>query len=1374
MRARTLSRLSLFCIGVLLLGAVLASSQATTNGVVSGQVTDQSGGVIPGAEVVLVDTATQQQLRTTTNAAGRYVIVNVVSGHYVLKVTHEGFTSENISNIDVSVGSTVVVNAQLKVGSSKQTVTVEANTITELQTTSATVGNTIDSKAILLLPNLGRDVTTLTVLQPAVTQNGFVAGAYMDQNTYQLDGGNNTDDMAGNTIGYQTNFTGMGGSQTSAFASGVVPTPLESIEEVKVSVAGQGIDFNNSIGSNVQMTTKRGTSQFHGSAYEYYFSTTVGDANTWANDHTIVNGAANPIVSNHRNRYGFAVGGPAVTKNILGGKTYFFFNYEAMRFPNVGSYERAVPTPAFRAGVIQVQNSSGAAQVVNGVSYANGAYIPYNMNPTPVTVAAVPGQPSAAFSGTLAPAVCGAGLCDPRGIGLNPVVNQIWSKQMPLPGDYTGASGDTYNTAGFLSSLRQTQRSTFMVGRIDHDFGDKNRFYASYRYFEFTPLTNNQVDIGGAIPGDTLGQPAATAPRPQKPSFLVGGLTSNLTPNLINTFVFNYTRTWWQWSDYTPPTSGQLPGMGGMLEIGGESSAALIPFNVNAQSVRQRFWDGQDKLIRDDLTLIKGNHLFQFGGAYQRNFDYHSRTDNGSTVNNEVTYLSQNGVVNFAGFYPASATTSGMQSSWSNLAAEALGIVSQSQVIYSRAGSNLTLQPVGTAAFDKSIIPYYNVYWGDTWHVRPTLTVVYGMAWALEMPPYEINGKQVAVVDQAGNLISAQDYLTTKSNAALAGQNYNPVMGFALVGNVGSGLKYPYNPFYGEFSPRVAAAWNPSFSDGLLGKIFGQGKTVVRGSYGRIYGRLNGVDQVLVPLLSPGFLQGVSCVTLSNGSCGSSSTMATAFRIGTDGLSAPLPVPSNTLPQPFFAGVNGNPTAPDSAALDPSFRPNRTDNFTFSIQRQINRKMTVDIGYIGRITKNDFAEIDLDAVPYMYTLGGQQFSQAWANAYLSLCGAQVQCAGSGATAAQAAAIVPTQAFFETALGGTSSAFCKGFTSCTAAVMNNATMLSSIKADSVSNLWNTLNKQSSWLPGASTISQLGLANSIDLNTSLGHSNYNGAYVSFRAADFKGLTLQSNFTWSHALGTGELAQYNSSATLLDPYHISAPANYGTQNFDVRLVYNMIMYYQPPYFKNQKGILGHLLGGWTISPLFTAQSGNGTAGGYAETGQTCGACQAFGEVASGSSSFSAVNQDAVGTGTWNTGFSRINGVTTASTATINGINGATTTVAVGSTNPTGMGAFANPGQVWTQLRPCILGYDTSCGGYYNLTGLLTWNLDATFAKDFSFLKDNRVGGTLIFQITNVVNHFQPSGPSLTISSPATFGRITGQANTPRNMEFGLRLHF
>ena len=186
---------------------------------------------------------------------------------------------------------------------------------------------------------------------------------------------------------------------------------------------------------------------------------------------------------------------------------------------------------------------------------------------------------------------------------------------------------------------------------------------------------------------------------------------------------------------------------------------------------------------------------------------------------------------------------------WGALNSVVLGIVTQSQIAYTRQGPDLALNPPLTHAQDQSTIPYYNVYWSDSWHMKPSFTLTYGLGYTLEMPPTEAQGRQIELVGQNGQVIDGQAYLKQRENAALNGHVYNPQLGFALVGNTGSGQKYPYNPFYGSFSPRVAAAWNPSYSDGVLGKLFGCGKTVIRGGYSRIYGRLNGVDLFSCPCL---------------------------------------------------------------------------------------------------------------------------------------------------------------------------------------------------------------------------------------------------------------------------------------------------------------------------------------------------------------------------------------------------------------------------------------------------------------------------------------------------------------------------------------------
>jgi len=1317
-------------------------AQSSTAGTVAGQVVDTQSLAIPGAEVKIVDTSTNTSFSTLTNKAGRYVFPQVTPGSYTIVFSKPKFARFEVTGQDVLLGQLLTIDAKLAVGAISTTVDVSSTAGSGLQTMNATVGNTVSGQSLLLLPNLSRDVQTLSVLQPGVNPSGFAAGTANDQNTYQLDGGNITDDLAGTTVAYQTSYAGLGGSQGGSIAVGVMPTPVESIEEFKVSISNQTSDFNNSSGMQVQLVTKRGSNQYHGALYMFYFDTTLGAANSWTNNHTPFSFGSQslpytPIISNHRDRFGGAIGGPIAPKAFLGGKWYFFFNYEGLRFPNAGLYTgRSVPSPLMRAGVIQVPNSAGV-------------YVPYNLNPGPVTVAGV----------TYAPAVCPAGSCDPRSLGLNPIVSKIWNTQMPLPNNPLG--GDEYNTQGLLATIRAPQTSNTYVGRIDHDFSDKWHWYGTYRDLRFVNLTANQVDIGGVFPGDAFGVPAAVAPRPQQPSFWATGLTTSITPSTTNTLVFNYTRTFWQYGSQNAPP--QLPGLGGAVEIGGEAAGlnALIPYNVNANGVRQRFWDGQDKLLRDDLTTLKGNHLLGFGGAYQRNFDYFSRTDNGNGVNDQIVYQIASTGINFTNspYIPATVPSSQL-SNYESLYSEVLGIVNQPQVMYARSSPQLSLQPVGTAASDRDIIPYYSVYFHDAWHVKPSFTVTYGLGWNLEMPPYEIHGSQVELVDADGNPIDTGSFIAQREKAALAGAAYAPQIGFELVRNVGSGLKYPYNPYYGEFSPRASFAWNPHFSGGILGKVFGDGKSVLRGGWGRIFGRLNGVDLVLAPLLGPGLLQGVPCFgASSNGQClGSSNVDPTnAFRIGTDGLAAPLPSVSQTLPQPFFPGVGTNPEAVDPTAIDPNFRPDRTDHFTLTLQREINSKMELEVGYIGKIIRNEVMEENLDAVPYMTTLNGQSFAQAYSQLYQ-------QMFFSGVSAAN----VSAQPFLESALGGASSAYCAGFTSCTAALASKNTSL--IKETAVSDLWSAMNKVPSWTLGRTMLDQAvpgntaGQTTSIDMYGSNGWGNYNALFVSYRVNNWHGVTAISNFTWGRALGTAIVPQFGSGATPLTPFDIGA--NYGAQNFDIKFLYNLSMYYQPPVFRGQRGVLGKALGGWVISPLFTAQSGSGAAVSYSEG--NCTGCEAFGEATPPAALVSAA-ENAVGfmpyTGTTSVKYGQYGGT---GSNIVFGANG------VGTKAPSyGLNMFSNPAAVYSEFRPCVLGYDTSCGGADNLRGLPTWNLDLSIVKDVSF-HEGRAGAQIFIAITNALNHFQPSNPSLSLTSPTSFGQIASQANIPRNMEFGLRVHF
>ena len=1314
--------------------ATPAFGQATNTGTVVGTITDPSGAVISGAALILSEPASGLTLHAVTNADGSFLIQAVPPGTYTLTATKPGFSVTKVSNAIVNIGTQTTLNLKMKVGQTSETVEVQVMG-TELQTLNSTVGSTIAPEAIQSLPSLGHDATTFVTLQPGVSPDGSVAGAVSDQSTWLLDGGNNSSDMDGNNTTYNTTAafagdpTGGASANTTSYdltapPSGIMPTPADSVDEVKVNTANQTADFDNSSGAQVEFVTPRGTNRWHGGAYEYYLDNGF-DANTWQNN---LNGI--PLTQYHYSRFGAKAGG-FLTPSSWGRKFYIFGFYEGFRFPQSETINRIVPTASLLAGNV----------IENGTTYSLKAI-------------------------------------DPRGIGLNPDVSAMWSKYEPagnIAGGgggsaacgpiYNGTTCDGYNEADFSANMSIPQNSNDLVFRVDHDFSSKWHWFTSYRWFKLTQLADKQIDIGGFFPGDKLGTPTSTAQRPLQPWYLVTGLTTNITPNTTNDFHYNYLRNFWQWGTQNGPA--QISGLGGAMEPFGESETyVLSPFNLDTQDIRTRFWDGHDNFLSDNVSVLKGNHLLQFGGQYQRNWDYHQRSDNGGGINFTPTY--QLGITSGGGNVEMSDLGGGFPSSTNSarLAQAALGIVTKSQVAYTRSGNNLALNPPLTHAFDQDSIPYYNAYISDTWHMKPSFTLTYGMGYTLEMPPTEAQGKQTVLVDDADEPVQTQDYIDQRKAAAEQGQAYNPEIGFALVGNVGKGQKYPYQPFYGSFSPRVGLAWNPGFSKA----------TVIRGGYGRIYGRLNGVDLVLSPLLGIGLIQAVQCSqNFMNDTCGPDNpTAANAFRVGVDGNSAPIPAAAPTAPQPIYPGYNFA-AGSASEATDPHFRPNDIDSFDLTVQRQVGQKMLLEVGYIGRLIHHEYQPINLNAAPYMMSIGGQQFQAAYAalEKYLNCTVSAGACAANVPTPGTAAytsfiSSVPAQAFFETSLKA--SGYCNGYASCTAAVLDQEgpAGTGNLNAQAVWSLWSDLDngdfsfgRTMQNTPIAANLSTTNgvyyggsgqMSSGIAENASLGYGNYNALFISFGTHNWHNLTMQNNFTWSKALGTGAVVQASSEITPNDPFDLARM--YGEQAFDRRIVYNTYIVAEEPWFKGQHGLIGRAAGGWTFAPIFTFGSGAPVWCGTWTGAQAWGA---------GDGANYYDNEQCVFTSKYTAGHSANFGVAGGTDPYGN---------AVGTGSGPSVNMFKNPVAVWNQVRAPILGIDQSSNGVGPIMGQSYWNMDTQIKKDIRIAESTSFEFSFI--AANVLNHRVFWDPSLSIAGPGSWGVLNTQTNNPREMEFGGRITF
>jgi hypothetical protein len=232
------------------------------------------------------------------------------------------------------------------------------------------------------------------------------------------------------------------------------------------------------------------------------------------------------------------------------------------------------------------------------------------------------------------------------------------------------------------------------------------------------------------------------------------------------------------------------------------------------------------------------------------------------------------------------------------------------------------------------------------------------------------------------------------------------------------------------------------------------------------------------------------------------------------------------------------------------------------------------------------------------------------------------------------------------------------------------------------------------------------------------------------------------------------------VLNPYNVRQ-SMYGPQFFDYKFIYTQTLLWSEPFFRSQKGILGHALGGWRIAPIFTSRSGAPLF-----VTNLNGGLESFGE-----SQNSTTLDGAVLGAKWTGGTNANYNISVPNSPTGAGING---NLANGGNN---INMFSNPVATFNEFRPCILGYDTSCGSNGQIRGMSNWNMDMNIAKDVKLFRE-RMSATLSFQFVNVFNHVALNDPNLNIGSPNDWGVLgsneNGQLNSPRRLTFSLHIQF
>ncbi|MBI1791196.1 MAG: TonB-dependent receptor [Acidobacteria bacterium] len=683
-----------------LLCLVLGVSAQTGTGRISGLVKDSTGAVVPAVRVAALHEQTGLKHETTTTDSGGYVFPSLPVGPYSISVELQGFKKYTATGNVLTVGIDLDLDVVLQPGTLSETVTV-SEAYSKVQTTESSLSTLIPEKTIVTLPLNGRNPLHLIALAPGVVGHSAEATSSGGTSTHYINGDRGR--------GITTTQDGIDISDPVIPRGELTNAPVnpEALQEFRVITSNAKSEYGRSAGGQVEMVTKSGTNEFHGSAYEFLRNTAL-DANSFFNNRQ---GLPREVL--RRNQFGASIGGP-----IRRNKAFFFFNYEGMRRTQETSPSSfLVPTASLRSG-----NFRFVTQPCPGQSAARnlGACTDTGGNPlVPVS--------SYNFVGN-----------DPRRLGLDPIIQNEMLKFLPLPNDFT--RGDGLNYAGLRFNSPTLNPVDTITARVDHTFNDKHALFARYNLAWRSDLIN---DIINTTPRP-MSWPARVRISDQQSAAL--GVKSSLGPHLLNEWTGGFTRNVLNFADPVNPRTYQIcPGVGT-----GAPCLFASPFV---------YWGGTFRApteyqMLDNLSLIRGKHAFK-GGVNLRAYRIPQYRGAGNPFGIYPTFTFNRLDASFSGLDAGAVarpdgsrvnlTGSGINSTDLNnlntLYNVMLGRVGKiDQVFY----SNGKAFPPGLnpLVLDQRLREY-NFFFQDDWRISSKLTLNLGLRYELNSVPFDAGGVQV-------------------------------------------------------------------------------------------------------------------------------------------------------------------------------------------------------------------------------------------------------------------------------------------------------------------------------------------------------------------------------------------------------------------------------------------------------------------------------------------------------------------------------------------------------------------------------------------------------------------------------------------------------
>jgi hypothetical protein len=662
--------LRLLACGLLLtsFGAFRAYAQLTAQ--ITGTITDPSGAAVTMASVSVVNESTGIQWKAKTNQDGIYTVPLLQPGTYRIEVEAPGFRKMSRSGVQLAVAQTAKLDFSLELGSASQSITV-SETAPLLDASSNAIGGVVTPEKVEDLPMLGRNSNALMTLVPGVRATRATTVNPVLESHYQFFSINGSRPN-------QSQFILDGGNNTNLTFNGPEYSPqVEEVQEFKIQTSSFSAEYANSGGGVINVVSKSGTNNFHGSLFEYFRNDVLA-----ANDF-FSNRSGKPRPSLRYNQFGGTFGGP-----IIRNRTFFFFAYEGLREQVPTVVTTSVPTALERTGDFsQIRTSSGQPITL---------YDPATTKPDPSNPGAFIRSP---FPGNIIP----AGRIDPVAANI-----QSYYPMPTSPGDpNTGLNNFLFSGP----SLRSTNNYS---GRIDHQLNSSTILMGRFSRADLSTWTNPA----------TFGMSNIASPgyvtKPQHHPYALGRLTKTFSPSFFGEFVVSWTRWFYQsfaLSNGFDPTSLGFPSYlaQNSITLGFPS---ISPGEMSSLGSYYNEYDVSDRYEgKVNLSKIAGKHTIKFGGMYGMG-KYTTRVFDNST-----------------GSY--SSSTAFTQGPNPTISSPTAGFGYASFLLGTMSTGTHNVTDINGDYSE----PYYGLYIQDDYKITSRLTLNLGLRWEYEAPRVEAKNR---------------------------------------------------------------------------------------------------------------------------------------------------------------------------------------------------------------------------------------------------------------------------------------------------------------------------------------------------------------------------------------------------------------------------------------------------------------------------------------------------------------------------------------------------------------------------------------------------------------------------------------------------------